>query len=116
MEKKSYQIVMDEGAHAVLKSRAKTMDLKIGQLIENLLASMEFRLAEAYEKAKIKKDDISQVSDKKAIEVLLTGDREKWDQHKIDVEFNKIRMEIMEYSVSPILWTPEIRLAKERDE
>jgi len=115
MATKNFQIVMDEGAHAALKNRAKTLGLKIGELIENLLASMEFRLSAAYEKYNIDKDEISQVSDKRAIEVLLIGDREKWDEHKFKVEFSHIRMEAIEYLVSPILWTPKISLSKDKE-
>lgn len=41
---KSFQIKMDPDAHGLLKQRAQQLQITIGELIQNLLASMEKRV------------------------------------------------------------------------
>jgi len=116
MFEKPFSIVMDEYAHAALKSRARTLNLKIGQLIENLLSSIELRLSAAYETAKIKKEDITPELDKKGIELLLMADTEKWNQERIRIEFVDLEADLLKDKADKILWTPKISLSKDKEE
>ena len=116
MFEKPFSIVMDEYAHAALKRRSKTLNLKIGVFIENLLASLELRLSAAYEAGKIKKEDITPELDKKAIELLLTADTEKWDTERIRIEFSDLHGDLLKDKGDKILWTPKISLSKDKDD
>ena len=116
MFEKPFSIVMNEYAHAALKSRAKILDQKIGEFIENLLASLELRLSAAYEKAKIKKEDITLELDKRAIELLLMADTEKWDQERIGIEFTELHGDLLKDKIDKVLWTPKISLSKDKEE
>jgi len=49
MAVKPFQVKMDEQAHKRLKSRAAQFGITIGNMIENLLASFEFRVRKVYD-------------------------------------------------------------------
>jgi len=60
-DRKYFQFRLRPDAHAVLKSRAKLLNVSIGEMIENLVTALELRLDRAYEILDIEKgltDDV----------------------------------------------------------
>ena len=120
MEKKSFQIVMDEAAHELLKVRAKGLGINIGDMIENLLSSLEFRLKRAYGESKINPDGVCLKSDRMMIEVILkadqSGDSDNWKGGRFKLEFTKIRQEILFDVAAAYAFEPKIQLGnKDKD-
>jgi hypothetical protein len=113
MATKNFQIVMDEHAHQIIKKRAKMVGLNIGVWIENLQASLELRLAAAYKSAKIRSEDITPEIDERAIELILTGDSEGWDQERLRIEIGDLCTEILLDRADKMMWKPKIKLQKD---
>ena len=57
---KPVQFPMSASAYTLLKRRAKHLGLSTGQLVENLLASLELRLKRAYAAANIRETQVSE--------------------------------------------------------
>ena len=55
MERVYFQIKMNPEHHSQLKFRSKQLSMPIGELVENLVSSLEVRLEEAYRVADIQK-------------------------------------------------------------
>ena len=55
MARKNFQLKMSPEHHKQLKFRAKQLGKPIGELIENLVGSLELRLEEAYKVAEIQR-------------------------------------------------------------
>jgi len=83
MKRKYFQIRMDPEAHKQLKIRAKQLGISIGELVENLISSLEISLSNAYDIAKIRKGWI----DDPLLRILLRAElriNEKELMEKID--------------------------------
>jgi len=96
---------MDPGAHQQLKTRSKDLKLQIGEMVENLISSLELRLDRAYEMSGLKKKyglDIALLS------LILGADREGWTEQEFKAELENIRADLDDDS--PPEWTPEIKL------
>ena len=103
MEIKSFQIVMDGGAHSQLKRRAKLMGLNIGDFAENLLSSLEFRIKKAYEIAKV--DPAKHDLDDEFIRVILLADKDGITERELHQEFINIGQ-----GTKDTEWAPEVKL------
>lgn len=113
---KSFQIVMDDKAHRLLKNRAKTMGLNIGQLVENLLGSLELRIQRAYDVAEFNRAEICQASDREIMGAIFKADRDGWSDKEIEDVVRKIHSGLVENWFSTQDWTPKIRLPGETEE
>jgi hypothetical protein len=51
MKRQYFQIKMDPEAHALIKYRAKELEVPIGEFVENLISSLELKLEQALEVA-----------------------------------------------------------------
>lgn len=94
MPKKKFLIAMDEKDHAVLKQRAKTLNLNIGQMVEDLLASMEVRLRKAYKiagltPARDRRDEL----DRKFMKLIFEHDQDgTLESVRKDEHLNEVRL------------------------
>jgi len=113
-KEKAVQFTMDGSAYNVLKSRAKILGISTGQLVENLLGSLELRLERAYDESTIKSEDICLKSDRMMIEAILkadqTGDSDNWKYHPLQIELYNISQEILLDKVEKYPWRPEVKL------
>ena len=120
---KPVQFPMSAAAYTMLKKRAKHLGLNTGKLVENLLASLELRLARAYIAAHIDDDQISEKSDKLMIEAILIGDgkgwSDNWENKNMAQYLSFVRKDILEDLRRSPEWTPAIHIADddvEKDE
>lgn len=61
MERKYFQIRMDDMQHGRMKLRSKQLSVPIGEYVENLVASMESKIKKAYEITGIKEGLIDEL-------------------------------------------------------
>ncbi len=112
---KPVQFPMHAPAYAILKKRAKHLGLSTGQLVENLLASLELRLQRAYAAAQISESQVSEKSDKLMIEAILIGDGEgwsdNWENKKMAQYLSFICKDILDGDSHDSNWTPRIHIA-----
>ncbi len=91
------------------------MGLSTGQLVENLLASLELRLKRAYAAANIRETQVSKKSDKLMIEAILIGDGEGWSdnwENKTMAQYlSFVRKDILDDVSQTSTWTPKIQIA-----
>ncbi len=120
---KPVQFPMSASAYTMLKTRAKHLGLTTGKLVENLLASLELRLARAYSAAHIEDDQVSEKSDKLMIEAILIGDdkgwSDNWENKNMAQYLSFVRKDILEDIAGSPAWTPAIHIADddmEKDE
>lgn len=104
---KTFSIVLDDGAHFLLKTRAKALALKIGQHLENMIAALELRIARELEKAKIARSGHSETE---ALKILLKADGDGWDQQQIDDAFMNLRSGLSSENLASVTWTPKVQL------
>jgi hypothetical protein len=86
--RKYYQIKMNPSAHNHLKMRARLMNLSIGQMVENLISSLEFRLKLAYRLA-LAQDKIGMI-DEQLIRVILNADQNGLSESEIKKELREV--------------------------
>ena len=84
--RKNFQIKLEPKAHAHLKFRAKQVGLTLGELIENLISLMEFRLENACKILNIKHGLI----DDSLLKIML-NDKFSIDKNELEEELNNIR-------------------------
>lgn len=60
MKRKYFQIKMDPAHHEQMKFRANQLGVPIGEYLENLISSMELRVAKAYKKSGIQEGLVDQ--------------------------------------------------------
>lgn len=105
---KSYQIKMDENVHGLLKRRAKGMGMTLGELIQNMLSTLERRV----ERFKISKgvdtSIINEELDAKLIKLLLLKDYGELNDEDVDFKFDKIKDK---YQANP--YTPDFTISNE---
>ena len=109
MSVKPYQVKMEPKAHGRLKKRAKQLNITIGEMIENLLASFELRMKRAYDKIEANdKIDTSGLDgaevDYTLMKLLLTKDK----RELTDKQFEDEQIRIFR-SLRKDEWSPEIK-------
>lgn len=109
METKYFQVKMEEDAHIILKHRAKTMRITIGQMVQNMLSSLEFRLKRAYEEAEI--ENRSSDADRLLTEAILKADAENWSKMTWKCAIQDIQTDLLEDRISHSLWAPKIEFS-----
>ena len=102
---KNYQINMDQNAHAQLKYRARQLGLRIGDLVENLLSSLELRLSRAKEICEYVGD--TDVAETTIIKAILRSDELGMSEEELYHEL-KSNETLIELSKPPV-WIPEIK-------
>jgi len=114
---KPVQFPMNPTAYDILKQRAKTLGISTGQMVENMLASLELRLERAYKLAEIKPEQICEKSDRLMIEGILKKDKNNWtEQFFSDRVLAKVKLELLHDASPRYVWTPEIKLADDEQE
>lgn len=115
MSVKPYQVIMEPKAHGRLKKRAKQLNITIGEMIENLLASFELRMKRAYDR--IEANDSINISgldgaevDYTLMKLLLTKDK----RDLTDKEFEDEQVRIFS-SLRKDEWSPEIKFIGSSD-
>ena len=112
---KPVQFPMSASAYTMLKKRAKHLGLTTGNLVENLLASLELRLDRAYAAAHIDEGQKSGKSDKLMIEAILIGDGKGWSDNWANKNMAQylsfVRRDIIEDATRAPSWTPAIHIA-----
>jgi len=112
---KAVQFPMDAKAYNVLKNRAKALEISTGQLVANLLGSLELRLKRAYRESKIEPGQVCMKSDKLMINVILkadeTGDSDNWKAHPLQTGLINARQEILFDVATNMVWEPQIQLS-----
>jgi len=88
---KSFQIKMDSQAHRLMKQRAQQLQVSIGELINNLLGSLEIRL-ERYKKIagfdlSVRNDEL----DARLIKFLMYIDKEGISEADAQVKSDTIK-------------------------
>ena len=84
--RKNFQIKLEPKAHAHLKFRAKQVGLTLGELIENLISLMEFRLEKTCKILNIE----SGLIDDSLIKIMLK-DNFNIDKNELEEELNTLR-------------------------
>lgn len=91
---KPCQIIMNHNAHSVLKFYAKQLNIKIGEMTENLLISLQARVDRVVEKAKISSSSRTFEMDARISRLILMADVEGWSSEKLDDEILNIQTEL----------------------
>lgn len=109
MSVKPYQVKMEPKAHDRLKKRAKQLNITIGEMIQNLLASFEIRIKRSYDSVVAnEKIDISGLDGGEVVDsimkVLLTKDK----RDLTDKECEDEQIRILN-SLRKDEWNPEIK-------
>ncbi len=104
MEAKPYQIKMNPKAHARLKMRASQLQITIGEMIENLLASFEMRLKRNWENINNDGSIRSLSVEEELTRLLLEKDCEDISEEEFNRQIETaVDMEIRQQ------WKPEIK-------
>lgn len=110
IDTKKYQIIMEPQAHKRIKRRANQLKIPIGGMIQNLLASFEFRVKQVY--SEIEKDGRidSIYLDNTIIRLLLKKD-------KGEISEEKFRLEVARAvkALHTDDWKPDIILGNDDD-
>lgn len=106
-----YQIIMEPQAHKRIKRRANQLKINIGDMIQNLLASFEFRVKQVY--AEIEKDGRidSIYLDNTIIRLLLRKDKGEISEEKFKLEVSRAVNALRDDD-----WKPEINLGTDNDD
>ena len=107
-ETTSFQIKMEPEAHKRLKERANQMNITIGDMIHNLLASFELRIQRLRKRVEENKDIDSIYKDRSLdvtiMEVLFKKDRDDLTDKQLDNEIKKLVD-----SLTGETWQPKIK-------
>lgn len=90
---KSFQIVMDKKVHQLLKERAQQQQMPIGELIQNLLASLEHRLEKYKEDYSFGENIRSDRLDARLIKFLMIKDMHFYTREEIKLKLEQIKKE-----------------------
>jgi len=100
LKQKSFQILMNERVHQLLKERAQQQQMPIGEFIQNLLATLEETL-ESY-KAKYGFDEIkSDKLDAKLIKFLMIKDAKGFTPEEITLKLEQMKNEFESSKYKP---------------
>ena len=100
VKQKSFQILMNERVHQLLKERAQQQQMPIGEFIQNLLATLEETL-ESY-KAKYGFDEIkSDKLDAKLIKFLMIKDAKGFTPEEITLKLEQMKNEFESSKYKP---------------
>lgn len=118
METKSFGIKMVPGAYAQAKTRAKQLNLRIGEYLANLISSMEFRLCGAYRAVGLDPDsDYNERLDATLISILLRHDEKSFsaqgDKRNPDdllQELERAASKVRRATSRTAAWVPKICL------
>lgn len=102
MASRTYQIVMDEKAHAQLKYRAREAGVTMGTFIENMLAALELRVKRAYGAAGV--DPAVHDCDSAFIRTLMLADASGLSEAELHREFEEIGRDTRDAE-----WTPQVK-------
>lgn len=91
---KSFQIVMNEKVHRLLKERAQQQQMPIGEFIQNLLASLEQRLEKYKEEYGFGGNIRSDKIDARLIKFLMIKDMNYYTHEEIKLKLEQIKKEI----------------------
>lgn len=90
---KSFQIVMNEKVHRLLKERAQQQQMPIGEFIQNLLASLEQRLEKYKEEYGFGGNIRSDKIDARLIKFLMIKDMNFYTHEEIKLKLEQIKEE-----------------------
>ena len=109
MDTKPFQIKMAPEAHKRLKERANQLEITIGDMIQNLLASFELRVKRVRKRVEENKDidSIHKDSslDASIMKLMFTKDRDELT----DAQFNKEIKKLVN-DLTGETWQPEIEI------
>lgn len=88
---KPFQVIMDERAHQNLKERAKQLNMSKGDFVQNLYASLEYRLARYRDKIGFTASARSDELDVKLIKFILYKDKIGLTAEEIETKLEKIK-------------------------
>lgn len=105
---KSFQIKMDAKAHALLKQRAQQLQVTIGELIQNLLASMEKRIERLKKDGEFDEAVRNDAIDARLIRLLMFIDKADLSEDDIKIKLAGIKNE---FQYQP--YQPDITIGEE---
>ena len=105
MAEKQVNMLMEPSVHEMIKDRAKTLKIKIGQMVANYVSSLEARLARAYEIALLEERDAE--TDKELIEAILYADEFGEAEYALHEKLKKIGMGAKERRLPQKKWRPQ---------
>jgi hypothetical protein len=111
MAEKQVNILMEPSVHDMMKYRAKTLNIKIGQMAGNYVSSLEARLKRAYEIALLKERDPE--TDKQLIEAILCADEVGESEKSLHGRFQKIGVSTKKRKLPQTKWQPQFTYSDE---
>jgi len=97
---KPFQVIMDEQAHQNLKKTAKKLNMTKGDFVQNLYASLEYRLTKYREKielASARSDEL----DVKLMKFIMFKDKGGLTPEEIEAKLDKIKRDFEYLSNRP---------------
>jgi len=98
---KSFQVKMDAQVHSLLKKRAKQIGLPIGEFIQNILSSLEYRLDEYKERIGFEASFRNDELDARLIKLIIFNDKRRLETQDIDEWLSKIKEEFQRSDYRP---------------
>lgn len=93
-ENKSFQIKMEPRAHALLKQRAQQIQITIGELIQNLLASMEKRIERLKKDGEFDEAVRNDALDSALIKILMQIDEKSLSKKEATRKLKCVRLNL----------------------
>ena len=110
MDKTSFQVMMEPHAHSSLKTKANMFKITIGEMVVNLLATLEYRVKKVQEQ--IEKDGVSitvardGATEKRIIELILKRDMDELTARQFKAEIKRLTNDLSGETIT----TPELKL------
>ena len=98
---KPFQVIMDEQAHQNLKKTAKKLNMTKGDFIQNLYASLEFRLEKYRNKIGFAASARSDELDVKLMKFIMFKDKGGLTPEEIEAKLDKIKRDFEYLSNRP---------------
>jgi NADH dehydrogenase FAD-containing subunit len=110
-EKKSYQVLLKRGVHRRLMKRARQLNFKQYQFIENLLSSFEIRLQAEVEKIRAKGLDVADEDIAEIATAIWAADQQCKGAEHYRAAIERIRLKIKNRNAGEGWnWNPEIKM------
>jgi len=111
MAEKQVNMLMEPSVHDMIKERAKTLEIRMGQMVANYVSSLEARLSRAYEIGALKERDPE--TDKQLIEAILYADEFSEKEYALHDRFENICIRTKKRQLPQKKWRPQFTYSDE---
>lgn len=98
---RAYQVIMDEQVQGLLKKRAKQVGIPIGEFVQNLLSSLEYRLDDYRKRIGFEASFRNDELDARLIKFLFINDKNRLAPADVDGKLDLIKEEFQRADFMP---------------